>query len=114
MKFRANAFDPSSSAAFAEGQKKTAPPMQFISEAEHHGKLGADHRQVGADGVGVIGEGDDIGEIDGGAARHRGNPGVPRHAEDFGDEGALANLPGKGMLAPAATDDQDLHDWRRS
>jgi hypothetical protein len=54
-----------------------------------------------------------VGDIERGAFGYRRDPGIPRRAIETADEGALPELPGKRMLAAAASDQKHIHETLR-
>ena len=86
--------------------------LEAVHQARHQGGLGTDDGE--ADGLGA-GEGDQGIQVLGGDveildARFLGGTAIAGGDEDRLDPGRLGGLPGQGMFAATAADDQDIHE----
>ena len=102
-------------AATAPGPKAfDAGVAQAVDQPGHQGCLGTDHDEI--DRI-VLGEGDLAVQVLG-ADRHAfrlaRDSGVAGRAKQFLAQRRGGDLPTQGVLAPAAADDQNSHDWWRS
>ena len=85
--------------------------LEAIGEAEGKRDFRADDDQGGALGQGERNDGVRIRDRNGDAAAEVGDAGVAGKAEEV-DVGGAAKGPGKGVLAAAAADQEDLHGMR--
>ena len=84
--------------------------LQGVGEARLQRRLRPDHHQVGGDLPGQRHQAVDVG----GRRRSRispsaAMPGLPGAATSRVSQRRLGDLPGQGVLAPAGTDEEDVH-----
>ena len=107
---RQNALELSIRAAAAAWSEDREPGLgQAVRHAGREWRLGPDDDQLGREPAGQRDDRRRIEWVDRGAAdaRLRGDPVGTRRDEDLVDAGLSGQLPGEGVLAAAATDDQD-------
>ena len=106
----ANALDPSSRAASAEGPNAAIPAARTASATPgDQRRLRADHDQVDAERGGQGGDRRAVERVDVVQRRDRGHPRVARGGVHLGDAGVAGQRPGQGVLATAGPDDEGLH-----
>src|SRR5947207_667380 len=86
---------------------------EAVDQAQGQRQLGADDGEID---VALLGEAQEPLHVVGGdrhALRLLGDAGVAGRTVERADAGALPELPHEGVLAPAAADDEDKHQWRK-
>src|SRR3989454_586611 len=86
---------------------------EAVDQAQGQRQLGADDGEID---VALPGEAQEPLHVVGGdrhALRLLGDAGVAGRAVERADAGALPELPHERVLAPAAADDEDTHQWRK-
>ena len=109
----ANAFDPSSCAAAADGPKQAMPLARTASATPgDQRRLRADHHQVGGDLDGQRGDRGRIGGLDVAQLRDLGDARIAGSGDQQFDGRVGGEADGEGVLAPAGPDQKYAHGRR--
>ena len=80
-----------------------------IGHAEAEGELRSDDGEVDVFAVRQVGDGVEVGEVDGKGARKTGDAGITRGADQFADVAVGCETGDEGVLARAATKNKNSH-----
>ena len=88
-------------------EDRAAAGLEEIGQAEGERRFRANHRQIDALPIGEIGDRRDVVGPDGHALGDARDAGVARRRVERPEPGALRELPGEGVLAAAAADEEN-------